>query len=169
MKHYLYLLFLLPVALLAQPGALDLSFNPGAGISGPDSWTEVKLTDWPAEVRLTRFDRSDVFFKEETGGEGRPQRVLAVRGKGRHRIEIEFRSPLRRNNRICQAVVPYLARPFSITATPHGTTRVSERWPQHDGVAIVPGTSATASSNSSAWVGARWAATMRRTPRATWT
>ena len=113
-----------------------------------DSWTEVKLTDWPAEVRLTRFDRSDVFFKEETGGEGRPQRVLAVRGKGRHRIEIEFRSPLRRNNRICQAVVPYLARPFSITATPHGTARVSERWPQHDGVAIVPGTSATASSNS---------------------
>lgn len=34
MKHYLYLLLLLPVALLAQPGALDLSFNPGAGVWG---------------------------------------------------------------------------------------------------------------------------------------
>ena len=103
-----------------------------------DRWSEVHLLGLPADVVMTKFDGSDVVLKEGAPAKGASQTVLAVHGKGRHKIVMEFQSPLHSSNRICTAMLPYLAWPCSITATPRGSAEVSERWLMRGGVATVP-------------------------------
>lgn len=103
-----------------------------------DRWSEVRMLDLPAGVVMTRFDGSDVTLQEAAPAKGASQTVLAVHGKGRHEVAMEFQSPLQRANRIRSVMLPYLARPCSITATPGDSVEVPERWLMRDGMATIP-------------------------------
>lgn len=103
-----------------------------------DGWAEARLLDLPEGIVMTKFNGSDVLYQETASGKAARGAVLAVRGRGRHEVAMEFHSPLRRKNRICTATLPLLGRPCSVTATPLGSAEVPEHWMMRGGVAMVP-------------------------------
>jgi len=103
-----------------------------------DRWSEPPPLRLPEGVVMTKFDGSDILFKEAKPTKDGLRPVLAVRGRGRHEIVMEFQSPVSRRNRTCTALLPYLGQPESITVTPSGSAQVPERWSMHDRAANVP-------------------------------
>lgn len=101
-----------------------------------EGWSEVKLLDLPPGVVLTHFEGENVTAQADAKSD-RMLRLL-VRGKGRREIVLQFRSPIRRENGVCQALVPYLARPFAFTVVPSAGVVLPARWPVKEGLATVP-------------------------------
>ena len=97
-----------------------------------DGWAEAALLQIPDSVRVLKVDGKEI------GAWSSVEYKLALHGKGRHEVSLELQSPVMRQNGICRTEIPLLCRPFSVTVTPHGNVKLSERWPVHDGVAEPP-------------------------------
>ncbi|MCE9520229.1 MAG: hypothetical protein K8R87_11845 [Verrucomicrobia bacterium] len=97
-----------------------------------DGWVEGALLRIPDSVRVLKVDGKEI------GAWGGAESKLAMRGKGRHEVLFEFQAPVIRQNGICRAEIPLLGRPFKVTVTPHGTVKLPDRWPFHDGAAEPP-------------------------------
>lgn len=97
-----------------------------------DGWVQSSLLQIPASVQTFKVDGMQAGVWNNT------EYKLALRGLGRHEVIFEFQAPVVRSNGFCRARIPMLARPFSMTITPHGDIKLPERWPLHDGVAVPP-------------------------------
>ena len=97
-----------------------------------NGWGEFLLPELPSNLKLLHTDGKNIGVQGENG------RFIAMHGKGRHEVELEFQVPIKREHGVCQAEIPLLARPLSVSLRAGEKITLPTRWPVQNGVTEAP-------------------------------